>query len=449
MDLSERASRPWIYLASSAVSKEQKAREIAEADGIREGLICMLSAVEPCWSFRLVKDRHGRCLGLQRAYRKCLHIYQYHVHPRFGFMHLRQQTWMPFNLHVCLNGREWLSRQLDEAGLQYHRRGNCFPWIEDVQRAQQLLDQQVAFKWERELSRMRAEMSPAIQEVLAPYQASYYWSIEESEWATDIMFASESALSTRYPSLIRHGIESFSSPDVMRFLGQRVPLHGPSHRNDKRAVVSDVKGRPEGIRIKHRLGRNSVKMYNKQGSVLRLETTLNNVRELKVPRRKNGKIEWMQMRKGVADARRRAEVSNQCNQRYAQALDAVKDKAPMQTLTDGLASAVIWKGQRVRGLNLFAQEDFGLLATVGRGEFLLNGFRNRDLQQLMYPETSSEQRRRLTAKITRRIRMLRAHGLVRKLPHTHRYEVTRKGRQVIAALIAARNADIAQLAKAA
>ena len=210
MDLTERASRPWIYLASSAVSKEQKAREIAEADGIREGLICMLSAVEPCWSFRLVKDRHGRCLGLQRAYRKCLHIYQYHVHPRFGFMHLRQQTWMPFNLHVCLNGREWLSRQLDEAGLQYHRRGNCFPWIEDVQRAQQLLDQQVVFKWERELSRMRAEMSPAIQEVLAPYQASYYWSIEESEWATDIMFASEPALSTRYPSLIRHGIESLS-----------------------------------------------------------------------------------------------------------------------------------------------------------------------------------------------------------------------------------------------
>lgn len=449
--ITERAGRPWQYLANPGVNKEAVARDIARRDDVKQGLICTLSAVEPCWSFRLVQKKDGEAIAMKRAYRKCLHLYQYHIHPVFGFMHLRLQTWIPFNLHLCLNGREWLARQMDATGIKYARKENCFVWVGDIAGAQELLRQQVEFPWEPALGQIVQEMNPAIGQVLHPYGADYYWSIDESEWATDVMFRSEAALSGLYPSLIRHGIESFGSRDVMRFLGQRVPLVGNAHRRDYREVVSDVKGRPEGIRIKHRLGENSVKMYNKQGSVLRVETTLNNVRKLKTPRREKGKVVWKQMRKGVADARRRAEVSDQVNERYGEALAAVGTPVPLKTLTQGLCSRVSWNGQAVRGLNLFAEQDVKLLEIVGRGEFLLNGFRNRDVQTAWFAAASSDatERRRRSGQISRKLRMLRAHGLIHKLPHTHRYVVSEKGRQVIAALTAARNADIAQLAKAA
>jgi hypothetical protein len=301
------------------------------------------------------------------------------------------------------------------------------------------------------LAEVVRQMNPAINEVMRPYEVDYYWSMDESEWATDVMFRSESALSRLYPSLIRHGMESFGSREVMRFLGQRVPLRSNAHPRDYREVVSDVKGRPEGIRIKHRLGENSVKMYNKQGSELRVETTLNNVRKLKTPRREKDQVVWKPMRKGVADARRRAEVSDQVNERYGEALAAVGTPQPLKALTAGLSQRVSWKGQAVRGLNLFAEDDVKLLEIVGRAEFLISGFRNRHVQQAWFGEAAADEKeaRRRSGQVSRKLRMLRAHGLIQKLPHTHRYVVSEKGRQLIAALTAARNADISKLAQAA
>jgi hypothetical protein len=110
-----------------------------------------------------------------------------------------------------------------------------------------------------------------------------------------------------------------------------------------------------------------------------------------------------------------------------------------------------WLGRPVRGLNLLGAQGSALLEAIGRGEFLINGLRNRDLQTLLYarpPQDPAEKRRR-GGQITRKLRMLRAHGLIHKLPHTHRYMVSQKGRQVIAALHAAGEADIETLTKAA
>src|SRR5262249_23487514 len=104
--VAEEAGRPKQHLDSSPVIKEKFARRIALQDGIQEGLICCLTATEPCWSFDIGKDANGH-IELIYAYRKCLHIYHYYVHPVFGFMHVRLQTWLPFNIHICINGREW------------------------------------------------------------------------------------------------------------------------------------------------------------------------------------------------------------------------------------------------------------------------------------------------------------------------------------------------------
>ncbi len=100
------SGRPANYLTSSQVSQEEMARGIAAKDGIREGLVCVLSCVEPCWSFEIHRNREKKKLELEPRYRKCLFLYHYWMHPLFGFMNARMQTWFPFPVQICLNGRE-------------------------------------------------------------------------------------------------------------------------------------------------------------------------------------------------------------------------------------------------------------------------------------------------------------------------------------------------------
>ena len=453
----EAAGRPVIYLPSSATRKEDQAREIAQRDGVREGLICVLTCVEPCWSYEVGPNAKTKRLELRGGRRKCLHHYFYYQDPVVGFMHARLQTWFPFTMHVCLNGREWLARQLDAEGLGYLRRDNCFAQVADVKRAQQLLDRQLRISWTSLLKRISQQAHPARKTIFGQrgLELDYYWSVEESEWASDVMFRSAAALAELYPRLIRHGIETLGSVDVMRFLGRKVPQHGGVNGNFGGEIVSDVKARPEGMRIKHRLNHNSIKMYDKQGSVLRVETTINDARDMKVFRSKEGDSKggkaWRRLRKGIADMHRRAQISQAANERYLDSIATVDNAAALGELAAELCRPVEWEGRRARALNPFSTEDAALLEAVNRGEFLINGFRNRDLRPLLYgtAEASAQELRRQGSAVTRKLRLLRAHGLIRKVPNTHRYMLTSKGQAAIAALLVARQADTAKLAQLA
>ena len=286
------------------------------------------------------------------------------------------------------------------------------------------------------------------------FPVDYYWSVYQSEWASDVMFRDAASLARLYPKLVRHGLTTFSSPDVMRFLGRRIPPEGRVPPALKADVVSDLKTRPEGVRIKHRLGANSLKMYDKQGSVLRIETTINDAAGFKAYRTPEGKPAtaktWRRMRKGIADLHRRAEVSQAANQRYLAALASVEDTRSLGELAARLCRPVSHDGRRTRALNPYAPDDAKLLDTISRGEFALNGLRNRDLRRLLFGHAASpEQQRRQAAAVTRRLALLRAHGLIRKVPATHRYHITLPGRAAITALIAARTASVDSLTKLA
>jgi hypothetical protein len=453
--LAAAAGRPIRYLASPAQSKEDYARAIAAADDVREGLICVLTAVEPCRSFRIARDRARRLLVLQGALRKCLHYYFYWIHPQWGLGHARLQTWLPMTVQVCLNGREWLAREMDAAGLGYVRRENTFTWIEDVAAAQRLLDVQLRTDWTAALDGLLPQFHPTWNRWVGQTAAvGYYWSIQESEWATDVMFRDARALAALYPHLIRHATTHLGSRDVLRFLGRKVPAHGGVHGKFAGEVVSDLRQRPEGLRVKHRVNANSIKMYDKQGRVLRIETTLNNPRDLRVFRRKEGdrrgRQAWRVLRRSVADAHRRAEVCQAANERYLASLAAAETPTPLGELTADLGQPVRWNRQRVRALNPLAPNDAALLETIGRGEFLVNGFRNRDLRtHLFAPAADARAARRQSSAVTRKIRLLRAHGLIRKVPRTHRYLLSEKGQRCVTALLAARAADTAKLTQAA
>ena len=453
--LAGRHGRPLRYLASGAMNKEEIARAIARAEGIEQGLVCILTAVEPCLSYEIVRDRAARRLALLPRRRKCLHLYHYQIHPVLGFMHARIQTWFPFQVQVCLNGREWLARSMDAAGLGYLRRDNCFAWLQDAGRAQRLMDGQVRTAWPRLLDGIARGLNPAHDEMFRAFPVEYYWTTYQSEWASDILFRDPARLAWLYPRLVRHGLTTFLSPDVMRFLGRKIPPSDRLPPGLKAEVVSDMKTRVEGVRIKHRLGDNSIKMYDKQASVLRVETTINDAADFKSFRAPQGKPEapksWQRMRKGVADLHRRAQVSQAANDRYLQALASVEDTTSLGELAARLCQPAKRNGRRVRALNPYAPADAGLLEAISRGEFTLNGFRNRDLRGLLFDDAADpkHERRRNAAAVSRKLALLRAHRLIRKVPRTHRYHLTDRGRRAVTALLTARNANANVLTKLA
>ena len=447
--------RKVLYLASSQVRKEEVARTIARRQGITSGLVCVLSCVEPCWSFTVRRNREAKRLELVGEERKCLHLYHYLLHPQFGFMHLRVQTWFPFSLQVCLNGREWLARQMDAVGLAYRRQGNCFPWVEDFPSAQQLFDTQQQVHWPTVLGHLVEEWHPWHAEIFKHCPLSYYWSTRQSEWATDLVFRDPATLRRLYPRLVHHGLTSFGSREVMRFLGRTVPPVRGVPKRFQGEVITDLQERVEGLRLKHQVNQNSVKLYDKaytsQGSVLRAEVTLNHAEEFRVYRRKEGdpkgRKQWRVLRPGMADFHRRAQVSQQINERYLTALALVNDDTTLEELSRPLEQPRRWKGQRVRALHPFSSQDRPWLEIVNRGEFAVNGFRNPDLQRLFFPQSAPDlkERRRRSARVSRRLRLLRAHGLIRKVAGTHRYHVTDYGRKAITAILAAQHATLNQL----
>jgi hypothetical protein len=444
--------RPIEYLHNSAMRKEDWARQVAKRDGIQQGLIGVLKAVEGCWSYEVGPNRAKKKLELRGKPSKCLHYYHYFMDPEVGLTYVRLQTWFPFTVHVGMNGREWLARQMDKVGLRYRRRDNCFAWIEDWACAQQLMDQQLRTDWPGLLNRLLEQANPALGIVDPSQTKPYYWSMDEGEWATDLAFASPKTLADLAPRLFRHAWLNFDSGDVMRFLGSKAVTEQGPHGNFAGEIVSDLKRRVEGTRIKHRLNANWIKMYDKQGSVLRVETVINNTRDMKVFRTKEGDDDgdksWQRLRKGVADIHRRAEISQAANERYVEALASVDDSRSLAELAEAVCQPVTWQGKRARALNPLASEDGHLLAAVNRGEFAINGFRNGDVRGLLYTKPASDdaEERRRSAAISRKLRLLRAHGLIHKIPKTHRYQLSPHGRDVINALLTARQASTAKLA---
>ena len=445
--------RPVIYLCSCHTDKEALAREIAKRDGITEGLICILTCVESCHSFAVRKNAALKKLELTPVETRCLHQYFYFQHPLFGFMQLRLQTWVPFNIHVNINGREWLAHQLQHAGIDYEKRDNCFVDVGDVVRAQALLDEQLRTNWESVLGELVRECHPMHSLLPIFKNETYYWSADETEWASDVMFRSPEALSTLYPSLVRHSVTHVGCQNVLRYLGRSGVVS--QYRNGE--IETSVLTRREGTRCKHSLNANSIKMYDKQETVLRIETTFNNTREMRVFRCSesdpDGEKKWQRMRKGVADLHRRAQLSQASNERYLEDLASVENAQPLGQSLMKPCRPTKRNGRPIRALNPFHQNDAQLLAVINHGEFLIHGFRNRDIKEKLYGEQARPSRtkigRQQSGKVTRLLTLLRAHHLIKKVSRSHRYVLTENGRLIITAILAAQNASTKQLAKLA
>jgi hypothetical protein len=303
------------------------------------------------------------------------------------------------------------------------------------------------------LDGLLATCHPLASELCAPIGQRYYWSLKESEYASDVLFRSPAELAAVYPRLCRHGIEHFGSSDVLRFLGRRQPKPqvSPSFAGE---LYSTLQRRVEGVRLKHYAHGHSLKRYDKEGSVLRVETTIHHPEVFKVLRTSDARPaerpRWQKMRKAVADTHRRAELSRAANRRYLEGLAQASNQTPTGKVADTVFRPVLKEGRRYRALNPWTENDSALLEAISQGAWILNGLRNRDLRAALFgPDRTPAEQKRDASRTTRLLGLLRAHGLLKKVTGTHRYQVTVRGRQIITALQAARRASIEELTKLA
>jgi len=438
--VAKQEGRPCQYLQEK-VRKEELAREIATRDQIEEGLIWVFSVLEPCrtFSFRFEKGKPF----VASARRKCLFLYYYFMDREFGLIHVKLQTWFPLPIQVYVNGHEWLARKLAQNGIGYRKLENTFLWIEDFERAQKFSDRFCSLDWPRLLKGYAKKINPLMSDLLK--DMPYYWVTAQSEYSTDILFKNAAYLNELYPRLLSHSTLCFGAKEVMSFLGRKIRSYFEGE------IVSDSSDlsfkRIPGARIKHRVKQNRLKMYNKAGSVLRLEMVINEPEGFTVRKqvmRKGKKVmRWVDMRKGVAYLFRYREVSLAANSRYLAALAEVDDPTDaIRTLDRITTRKQVAPKRTAKAFNPVARDEAQIFRALLDGQHMVRGFSNPDIRQKL--EDSPHLKgitdpRRQSAKVTRIFNRCHAHGLIAKIPHSRRWRLTRHGRIAMSASIQLRD----------
>ncbi len=399
--------------------KERRVKEILRKRGEHPGLVHIFSAMEPCSSFRPWYDKATGKLSLRHRESKCLHYYFYFIDERLGLCYLRVPTWVPFRLQFYFNGHNLLAAKLRQAGIGFSLADNVFIDIEDFPRAQELAKELIVGALHRQLNRLARIYCPVIEQ----FKTGYHWSLMQVEYATDIIFKRQADLGPLYEILSRTAIHTVKPHNVATFLSHK--LTG----NVKAEIGNNFHTRIEGTRIKHHMGRVSIKMYDKLGIVLRIETTANDVTFFKHRRKvehRDGSwsMKVAPMRKTIYSLPALRELMGAANRRYLEFISALDD--PTSGLKDLLkiSKRVRDPHQRShRGFNLFAGDDLGLFEAIVAGEFVISGFQNRHLRAMLPGKTSSQ--------ISRLIKCLRLHGLIKKIGKTYKYYLTKLGQRVV------------------
>ena len=385
-------------------------------------------------TYRATFDRVAGFLQLRMDNTRCKHLYFYYDHPIHGFMSVRLQTWFPFGIQIAINGREWLRRSLDAAGCAYLKHDNKFLYLADYTLAQQMLDKQLDTRWNEMLNAFLPEVFPTMTHTLGN-KLGYYWTVWQSEWATDLIFDSPATVTKLMDKLLCHALLTGTGERVLRYMGQPVRPDGQPHPLSNPEVLTSVQTWYDGSRIRHWADKNSVKVYNEQNA-LRIEMTMNRPDRFKVMRHLEGRQyspkQRRPLRKGVADLPLRALVANDVNRRFAEQLAALKDETPVREILTQFGARK-HDGRRIRGLDPLGK-DAALLQAISDPALGVSGITNKALQCALggTPWSNGKTDKALSARISRHLRLLRDQGVIRKLPRQNRYQLTDKGRKLTA-----------------
>jgi hypothetical protein len=412
------------FMRRTSIRKEDVVQEVLNKRGSHPGLVCILSAMEKCASYEPWHDKKTHRTSLRYREGKCLHLYFYLIHEKLGLCYVRVPTWAPYRVQIYFNGHSVLAAQLDKKGIGYVMADNGFADIEDFERAQALADRIDA----RQLHGIFEDLSRTFCPVSQWYPRGRHWSLMQVEYATDIVFADRQSLAPLYEELVRTSVHAVKAENVATFLGRKL---SPQYAGE---LGTDFHTRIEGTRIKHHMGKVSIKMYDKLGRILRIETTANDVsffthyREVE-HRDGSRTLESAPLKKSIYSLPTLMNLMYAANMRYLEYLSSLSDPTSGLRNLDRISRPVREGKQSTRGFNFFLSDDLRLFEALVRGEFNISGITNRALRKLLHKPSSA---------ISRLCKRLRSHGIIKRVGRTYKYYLTSFGRRVVAAALKVR-----------
>jgi len=432
------------YLPSGKINKRELALQGMAGQTEKTGLISAFSAVELCNTMTVKPNRESKKLEIVSRPTKCKHYYLYYNDMEFGWMFLKIQTWFPYNIQIYINGREYLSKIFDKNNMGYEMYDNSFSYIDDYDRAQVLADNILSKKLSDSFDGIASKINNLLPNIKSIFSRSYYWCVDQCEFATDINFKSRDDLSGIYKTLVETSFFTFSSQDIYSFFGRRIDR---IHTFTKGEIISDLRRRSQGFRIKFKINKNQVKMYDK-GNNLRIEVTINNPRDFKILKPETDKVtgevletkKWAPMGKSVANLYRYAEISKSIINRYINALPEVDtDRVPLKELT-AVSSKKEADGRPYSAFNILNAETLKVFVALSDGAFIINGFNNKLLRRKIFNDGDSKP---TIGRTTRLIAKLRAHKIIKKVPKSNKYYLTANGRKIINSILLYTNKTLA------
>jgi len=447
----EETGTPITAIRSSKLRKEELARDRQKELEIAEGLLGVWSATEACTTYKARFSRTQSFPQMSREWSKCKHLYFYFDDPSFGFLNVRLQTWFPYHIQIAMNGREWLCRGLEKAGVGFDRHKNKILSVDDYQAAQDLLDLQLDTRWAKTLGQFLPAVFPDMRAILGPH-LGYYWTLWQSEWATDHIFSTPRALASVGEQLLQHAFMTGTGERVLRYLDRPFTNAGSPYLSNANEVSSRMLYFQDGLRVRHWVDENSVKAYLEQ-NVFRVETTINNPGMFNIYRHKEGEPKdapkkLRPMRKGVVDVAVRSKVSQQINDRLLDQVATCNCTESFMKTLEPASRRRVSKGRIVRGLEVTGKDRSALMA-IADPAFAVQGITNKAIREKLKAQLTGMTEKQASAKVSRLLRLLRDHGLIRKRPRQRRYVLTTRGATLTTTLAAALRASTEELMKMA
>ena len=413
------------FVRKSHIRKEDLIKKVLDKRGYHTGLVHILSAMESCNSYKPWHDKKTGKTFLKGTQGKCLHYYFYFIDPYLGYGYVRLPTWCPFKLQIYINGHNILANELDRNNIKYTMPDNAFDYVGDLsdgqsgfEKAQEICDDIDIKKIHNRLDALSKKYCP----VISHFGQVYHWSIMQAEYATDIVFKKQSDLQAIYSELVATAIHTVKPDNIATFLGHKVD---PRYQGE---MGNNYNIRIEGSRIKHSMGKSSIKMYDKFSKILRIETTTNDVSFFKhyreVEHRDGTKsMKHAPLKKNIYSLTLLSFLFKASNKRYLGFISAFDNKEVGRERLEKVTKSKKENNRNYKGFNLFSKEDLTLLLTVLRGEYNISGFRNKDIR-MHIPWFN-------TGKVSRLIKRLKVFRLVKKAGKTYKYYLTRLGKELV------------------
>lgn len=411
---------------TKAFRKDDRISEIISTSGKTEGLVHIFSAMESCNTFKPWHDKQTGKTFLKPDQGKCLHYYFYFIDKELGLCYLRVPTWCPFRLQFYMNGHNFLANKMKQKDISYETIDNAFSYLSDQDMAQKLSDRINPEDIHKALDVFSKRYCPVVSDL----NMSYTWTIMQIECATDIIFKSPEYLQPMYDEIIRTAIFSVKPDNIATFLGQKITY------NCRKEIGTNYNQRFLGTRIKHHMGDVSIKMYDKHGIVLRIESTCNDVGSFRVKRmvdHRDGTSTEQKapMKKTIYSLYQLFTIMKAANYRYLEFISTFDDHSNGDRNLTAVAKSVTENNRSFRGLNFFDERDLNVLETIGRGEFITFGMCNKEVRHYMSDITSSA--------MSRIFKRLQLHGLIKRKDHSYKYFPTELGKSVITAGLSIRS----------